>query len=172
MSRKLYKEKQRFLNRGYLYLLLALAASLAITIVIRGGLNPDISSGQSGLLPSLVVVSLISLALSFIFTLTIKLSLTPKGIEYKMTPFHKGKRVIPWNNISSIRIVRTPSNTVWQKDYNNYMLQDKFTFTGRNGISIKTRGGRILFIGSSNIDELKDAISKACRKFDLPQVNG
>ncbi len=167
MSRKIYKEKQRYLPKtSFIRILLALAF-ITLIIVVRVSFNPYYTFNINEIMMGFGAVGTLVLLLVFFHNLKIKLALTDQGLEYKMTPFHRSKRLLPWSSIKHIRIIETQSYDVWLKDYNNYLLQDKYTITGRNGISIETSSGRLLFIGSSNISQLEKALSRACRKLDL-----
>lgn len=171
MSKKIYREKQRFLKRADLRLIFISVLLLLSAIVLRESLKPEFKVGLRDVIIGVAAVSVLATIILFLVSMRIKLAVSNKGLEYKMTPFHKGKRIIPWEKIKNIHIIKTPSSAVWQKRYDIYLFQDKFTFTGRNGISVETHDGRGLFIGSSNVRELEKAISEACKKFDLAVIS-
>lgn len=166
MSKKIFKEKQRFFSRNFTLTLAALCA-LAVWIVVRQYLNPQFHIHLVDIVAGSGVALLIVGILWFAQQLRMKTAITPKGIEYKMAPFHHNKRVIPWDEIKSIQVVSIPRYASWQSSYNNYMLQRKFTFSGRNGISVETCDGDFIFIGSHKVDELREAIERAQQKYDL-----
>jgi len=167
MAKKLFKEKQYFLRSDLKWIAGALGL-LALLIVIREYLNPDFQMQPSDLIAGILTAGLILAAAWFLMRLKIKTTITEKGIEYKMFPFHNKKHIIPWDNIRQIRVLDIPRNSSWQDNYNSYMLQKKFTFSGRRGISVLTCDGEQIFIGSAKIEDLKNALEKATSKYDLP----
>ncbi len=166
MAKKIYKEKQNFLSLN-LKLALGGLSLMAIGTVVKQYLNPNYSLHTVDLISGIAVGVLLVAFVWFVLKLSIKTAITPKGIEFKMAPFHHRKRVLHWSEIKSIHMVSIPRFSSWQTSYNNYMLQKKFTFSGRNGISIETCDGEQYFIGSSNVKKLHKAIKKARDKYDF-----
>lgn len=167
MSKKIYKEKQSFLRPARLRLIIIAMVLLLTGIILRESLNPDYTVKLRDVVLGVAAAGFITLVVVFLVQMRMKLAISNKGVEFKMAPFHKGKRVIPWDDIKRIHVVKTPANAVWQKHYDIYMLQDKFTFTGRNGISLETKDGRTMFIGSSDVNELEKHLREACSRFGL-----
>lgn len=166
MAKKIYKEKQHFVTTDLRWVI-AILSLLVIFILMRLYLSPAVDLHSSDLITGLLGVALLAGGLWFLIRLELKVAVSSRGIEYKMMPFHQKKRVIPWDNIRSIKISRTPRHHSWQRGYNSYMLQKKFTFSGRNGISIETTDGQVIFLGSGRVSKLQKALQKANEKFNL-----
>lgn len=170
MSKKIFKEKQNFFPRN-MKLWLGALSLLAIWIVVRQYLNPAFHLHMVDVIAAVGVAILAVGILWFLMQLRMKTAVSPKGIEYKMAPFHHHKRVIPWNEIKSIHVISIPRYASWQTSYNSYLLQKKFTFSGRNGISVETCDGDFIFIGSHRVNELRKAIEKAREEYQLTQCS-
>ena len=166
MAKKIYKEKQHFLNIRQRWLI-GSAAMLTLYILIRLSLIRDLHLDFTDLLTGLLAAAVLTLSIWFLLRLRLKSAVSERGIEYKMRPFHQKKRIIPWDHIKRINIMRMPRNYSWQKRYNSYMLQRKYTFSGRNGISIETVDGEAIFLGSQQVNELQHALERARQKFNL-----
>lgn len=167
MAKKIYKERQYFLRSNFRWILGAIGL-MALLIVIREYLNPNFTMQFSDIIAGVLASGLLVAAAWFLLKLKIKTAISEKGIEYKMFPFHKRKHLIPWEQIRHIEVIDTPRNSSWQSNYNTYMLQRKFTFSGRRGISIELCNGEYIFLGSSRVSELSKALEKASDKFELP----
>ncbi|WP_421750994.1 hypothetical protein [Croceimicrobium sp.] len=170
MANKVFKEKQQYLSIKSKWIVSSILLLLCI-VLLRLYLSPSIKFQAMDLLPGAIAVVLCLALIWFLSHLRLKTSISKKGIEYKMMPFHHSKRIIHWDEISFIRIVSFPRLSSWQKSYNHYLLQKKFTFSGRNGMSVETSWGERIFIGSGKVDELRKAIKKAVKHYKLLEEN-
>ncbi|MDZ7846721.1 MAG: hypothetical protein U5L96_08095 [Owenweeksia sp.] len=134
-------------------------------MALRVYLNPEISVHTQDIITWFIALGVAAGIFWFLLRLRIKTAITKKGIEYKMTPFHNRKHLIIWDEISNIRVISIPRFASWQPAYNNYMLQRKFTFSGRNGISVETVDGDRIFIGSHKVKKLEKALNKARKHY-------
>jgi len=170
MAKKIFKEKQHFFSLSFKWVLVGIAL-LVISVTIRPYFNPSLKLQFYDIVTGLIGIAVSLTLIWFLFHLSLKTAITKKGIEYKMAPFHNHKRIIYWDEIKFIRIVSIPRLNSWQKSYNNYLLQKKFTFSGRNGMSVETTWGERIFIGSGKVDELRKAINKATQRYKLIETD-
>ena len=100
-----------------------------------------------------VVVLGLGLSLWILLQLKFKVSISETRIKYKMFPLHYKPQRITWDEIESCEIVKTPYYAQWHGANISYN-QSWFSLTGRNGLSIRTKDGRSLFIGCKDMDGL------------------
>ena len=170
MAKKLYREKQVFLSRYAFGTCILLLAIIMFVIISRLWYSNEFELSEFQILLLVAALGFILSFLIFLLSLKIKFAITSKGLEYKMTPFHRHKRQIAWCNIKRIRFIQSRQSMEYIRDCNNLMLQNKYTFTGTRGLSIETHSGNQLFIGSSNFKDLERALSKAIIAYDLQAV--
>jgi hypothetical protein len=105
-----------------------------------------------------------ALILGFLFwglrQLKLKVSINDKRIKYKMFPLHDKAQRITWEEVESCEIVETPYFAQWHGGNIRFNRESWYSLTGRNGLSIRTKDGRCLFIGCKNIDKLKQHFTK------------
>lgn len=166
MAKKVFKEKQQFFSFKPIWVIGSFVLLLGIAL-LHLYYSPSFKVQAQDLFLGAIALMLCLAFIWFLMHLSLKTSISEKGIEYKMMPFHQSKRIIPWDEISFIRIVSIPRLASWQKSYNHYLLQKKFTFSGRNGMSVETSWGERIFIGSGKVDELQKALKKAIKHYKL-----
>ncbi len=100
----------------------------------------------------------------YLINLRLHLAVTEDGIQFKMKPIHSKKKKIPWNMVASCEIIRTPGIAQWHGGNITFNYEQSFTLCGRNGLHITTVDGREFFLGTKNLEQLKEAVEKALEK--------
>ncbi len=159
MAKKIFKEKQHFLSRQAMWLVAAVGL-IILGIGVRQFLHPSFSFQNGGWLPVAFALAVSVLLFWLAFRFRLKTAVTEKGITYKMSPLHARKHRIKWEELASYSIVETPRLAA-HDGTEGFWLADKFTFSGWNGVLLKTCGGKRIFIGSHRLQEMQKAIEKA-----------
>ncbi|MFT5833218.1 MAG: hypothetical protein ACI97N_000845 [Cognaticolwellia sp.] len=95
----------------------------------------------------------LGVSLWVLLQLKLKVSINDKHIEYKMFPIHYKTQRITWDEIESCEIIETSYYAQWHGG-NIRFNEAWFSLTGRNGLAIRTKAGKSLFIGCKNVTEL------------------
>ncbi|MBR9921500.1 MAG: hypothetical protein GYB31_11730 [Bacteroidetes bacterium] len=156
MAKKLYKETSRF--KGLLFYgltgLLFLLTAGRLTQLLLAGEQLTAAEWIFFLLTLLGLGALVW----YVSRLRMKLSVTEKGISYKLSPLHSHKQRIPWEEVESYRIVKTPIAQQFHGGNITFNHEKRFSTNGRNGVEIHTRSGDVYFLGSNRPGELKKAL--------------
>lgn len=159
MAKKLFKEKQRFRDFPFLILLGALLVLFGyqfVHLLVAGGIPSVFMKGMLCLGTMVLLLGLIW----YYWNIKLTVSVSRSGISYKMLPWQKRKRHIPWEEVKSCEIVQTPKAEQWHGGNITFNHEKRFSVSGRNGIHITTNSGDELFIGSKRPEELKKAVEK------------
>jgi hypothetical protein len=152
----LYKEKQRYTDVPNI-----IALSLLTLALIYGSyiayLQPEQAPASS--LVFIVLAVITGGALWWLTRLKMKVTINDKHIKFKVAPIHAKKRKIAWDEVEHCEIVETSPIAQLQGGNITFDQEKLFSFTGRNGLSITTTSGKHYFIGSSNPDEMKQALA-------------
>jgi hypothetical protein len=90
--------------------------------------------------------------------LKLKVAVTKRNIKYRMFPLHQKSRKIPWDEVESCQVYKTPPAARWHGGNMHYANEKWFSLTGRNGLAIETKDGHHYFIGCEDVDRLADSI--------------
>ncbi len=162
MARKYFSEKQSTKDPILLSILVLLDAYMIYLFVDAALINFSQHSVALILLGSSIIF--ISSVIWLFLHLRIKLSVSEKGISYKMSPLHQKKHRIKWDDVEGCKVIETPRLAHMHTGNMKFWSEKKYTFTGRNGLAIRTKDGSRYFIGSHQTDELKDSVKRALRK--------
>lgn len=158
-KKKYFKETIHINGRKFL----APALLLIPALILFGVLRQVNGSGSWGFALAVVgaVLAFMGLVSFIIFRLELKTKVTSEGIEVRMRPFFPKKKKIAFEEIDSCTMVTTPPLALRQGSNMTFLMERSFTLNGRNGISITTKAGEQIFIGSNRPKKLKKAIEKA-----------
>ncbi len=165
MAQLVYSEKQQFLSKKSFYLALALELLLVLEITYQISANPNLRLSTSVLFLLGSSLFILTAILWFLQELSLKIKITNKGLSFKMAPFHLKQRKLKWQQIADYKIVSDPNLLSWSTDIENSWQEKKFTLNARHGIALTTVQGQHLFIGSSNLQALKEAIESGVAKY-------
>ena len=159
MAKKVFKEKQNFRNLEIIG-----AGVLIIALVLQKFVRELFLAQNEAYFEELTcIVLVVAIGACLWYALRFKLAttITKNGIRFKMVPIHSQKRKINWEEIESCQIEKTPVNAQYHGANITFNREKFFSFSGRNGVRVKTKDGRCYFIGSRKPDELKNAIEKS-----------
>lgn len=162
MARKFYTEKQRIQNPVLLWSCIALLAYSLFLLGREIVLNQFSQPIVLGLLG--VAVAIFATGVWLLNRLRLKIAVTKKGINYKMSPLHSRKKKIKWDDVETCKVIETPKMAHMHSGNMKFWYEKKFTFSGRNGLAVITKEGDRYFIGTRETSELKKSIKKALRK--------
>lgn len=131
-----YNESQP-LRAPWLYL----AAALTFTILLWSGLEEDRLLNTSFIISFLLVLTLFLL----LFMANLRLSLDPKGIRYRFTPFHLKTHEIKWDDVKEARLINYSALAEyggWGIRYNFFTKTKAFVARSGSGLLITTRSGK------------------------------
>lgn len=109
------------------------------------------------------ILCLTGLVSYLIYSLELKTKVTSRGVEVRMRPFFPKKRIIGWDEMESCTMVTAPRMAIRQGEDMAFIMERRFTLNGLNGVSIVTKDGEQIFIGSLRPEKLKKAIETAWR---------
>lgn len=162
MARKFFTEKQRIKDP---LLLGAFIALLAYSMFLLG--REIYLNGLSNAIPIVllgVAVLVVGFGLWILIRLQLKVAVTKKGINYKMSPLHTKKKTIDWDEVEECKVIETPKVAHMHGGNMKFWYEKKFTLSGRNGIAVITKDGDRYFIGTRETADLKKSIKKALGK--------
>ena len=158
MSNKIFKEKQRFRSVE----VIALLALLIVGICYKS-IQEMIVTGEFFSVTQLLYIGsviLTGLTIRFLLNMRLKTAISEKEIQFKLAPFHNEKKRIRWKDVASCKIVKTPLAAQYHGNNITFNNEKRFSFSGRNGVLLKTNEGDRYFIGTRKLDQFSDAISK------------
>ncbi len=162
MARKFFTEKQRIKDP---LLLGAFAALLAYSIFLLG--REIYINGLSNAIPIALLgfaVLVVGFGFWVLIRLQLKVAVTNKGINFKMSPLHTKKKRINWDEVEECKVIETPKVAHMHGGNMKFWYEKKFTLSGRNGIAVITKDGDRYFIGTRETADLKKSIKKALGK--------
>ncbi len=162
MAHKFFAEKQRIKDP---LLLISFIVLLAYSLFLLG--REFYFNGVSNAAPIILLgfaVLVIGFGLWIIIRLQLKVAVTKKGIDYKMSPLHTKKKRIKWDEVEECKVIETPKVAHMHSGNMKFWYEKKFTLSGRNGISVITKDGERYFIGTRETADLKRSIIKALGK--------
>lgn len=155
MSKIFFKEKQAYNSKRDLIILGAIDLIIVAKAIIF------ISSGNyynASFL--LVIASMIGASIWWLTRLKMNVTISDKNIKFKIYPLHDDKLSISWKEVEKCEIVETSEAAQWAGGNITFNQEKRFSFTGRNGLAIKTKKGDYYFIGCRQIGELQTALRK------------
>ena len=159
MSKKLFKEKQKFQGVE----IIMLVALLMIGVVYK--CVSELLQPTEGLSLTIGISVSILAVLGFIMTYLLRLRLKTvvkaDHISFSMPPLQSSKEKIKWEDVAVCEIIKTPLLAQWHGGNICFNNEKTYSFSGRNGVHIATKSGEVYFIGSKKPDALKDAIQQA-----------
>ena len=162
MARKIFKEKQRIKDP---LLLGAFVALLGYSLFLLS--RELITNGFANAIPVFllgIAVLIVGFGLWVLIRIQLKVAVTKKGIDYKMSPLHSKKKHINWDEVEECKVIETPKMAHMHGGNMKFWYEKKFTLSGRNGISVITKDGERFFIGTRETADLKRSIKKALGK--------
>tara|TARA_B100000378_G_C18015226_1_gene402239 strand:- start:618 stop:1130 length:513 start_codon:yes stop_codon:yes gene_type:complete len=170
MAKTLYKEKQNLLSYDFRWVFFAFVGLFGY-IIIHQYFVRHLNLHPGELIAGGLCVALI-LGIIWILThMSLRTKISKKGITYRFKPLHTSKKLIRWTDISSVQVVSNPKFSSWENGFNNYYTNKKFTFSGHNGVRVETHSGERIFIGTNNVERLKDAIERAIKKSKASKID-
>jgi hypothetical protein len=157
MAKSFFKEKQRFEDKVILAII-----GLVGLFGLFGGIKSLLAT-DTNYTNTIFLFFIAAIAVAAIWWLTrlrMKVSISEKGIKFKLSPIHAKKRFIAWKDIAVCRIIKTSEAARWSGKDINYKHEKKVSLTGRNGLAITTKDGQRYFIGSNNVNELQQALDQ------------
>lgn len=157
---KLHKETQRC-HRVEAFLLVGLFFVLSLAFCIKLILNTQIFS-ISMLMIGLGIVVVTSCILYYLLALRVDLSISESSIKYKykLYPFVSEKKKIKWKDVEEAQVIETSfgsSLSGWGVHYNT--MEKRVSVNGCNGLALRLKNGKSIFLGSQNLSSLRSALS-------------
>jgi len=159
MAKKLFKENQRFKNLEIIIIIFLFVAGI-INKLLDEVFAPT-SSFELTITLSFLLLSILSIALYYLYKLRLKVAVNKKHISFSMPPLQKRKEKIKWKDVATCEIIQTPLTAQWHGGNIAFNHEKRFSLNGRNGVHITTKEGAKYFIGSKKLDDLKTAIQTA-----------
>jgi hypothetical protein len=157
---RIFKEEQRF-NQVWIIVLLAVSTLVPLAAIVSDyQKNPD-----SFTLPNLLLIlAIILIAPTLIFTIKLSTRIDEKGIYYKFFPFHLKYKQIPWEDIESAHL-RTYDAI---SEYGGWGLKGGFFWrkskgtainvSGDKGLQLELKNGKKLLIGTQRTNEIQQIL--------------
>lgn len=152
-----YREKIRYQNRWLLGLLMGGSAVLFAVAVFA-----LLENQTDTVRPFVLLLNSMAFALGafWLTRLKMKVTIDDERIRYSWrAPFASIRRSIRWREVERCEIVETSELAQWSGGNLAFGRERLHSLTGRNGLSIRTRGGQLLFVGCRRIDELRRALN-------------
>ena len=108
----------------------------------------------------LATLLLLGLGLRRLLRLKMKVAVSQKRIKYRLFPIHTDWKSIPWDEVETCEVVRSPRFSQWHGSNIHFGGELWYSLTGRNGLSIKTRDGKWYFIGCKDVEALESAVNQ------------
>jgi hypothetical protein len=161
MKNKLFTEKQYFKGKD-----LVVAVSVLIVLLSYQFIQDVFFAHQQSFLANglcLIVIVALGWWIKSLYDRQQKTVVTDKKIICKVDSWYKQKKKIPLKDIEGCAVVRTSTAAQWQGVNIESPREEMWSINGRNGLSIETKDGRSIFIGSSKPQEMAQVIKKAMR---------
>ena len=161
MKNKAFKERQYF-NDQMVFILLGAGFIGAIYGFIKAIVSQYYSLFDLSVYAGIAAF----MAISFwgLKRLQLKVSINEKRIKYKLSPIHKESQKIRWEEVASCEVVKTPLAAQWHGGNISFGGESLISLTGRNGLSIKTKKGKRIFIGCKEVDDLRVSLDQIQRE--------
>ena len=163
MDKYLFYERQQIRCPAF-YMLLGFLLIGIITLLIH---EQHLFEGFAWIQISLVSMILLigTYALWALYQSEMSFKISKMAIKLKLkSPLFSSKRKIKLKDIDSCQLVSTPPLAQWHGGNISFIRHQNFSFFGRTGIFITTKGKESYFIGSKNIDALKHTLEELLQK--------
>ncbi len=158
MAKKIYREKQTFNNR-FLTIALAVLGLLVMGRMVSEVVNPG-DRLITVMIAGVLVITILGGWLWYLYNLRLKVTVSEETITFKMKPWQGKKQRIAWDDVQCCEIIQTPELAQWQGGNITFNHERRYSVSGRNGLHLITKDGKEYFVGSSKLNELKDALKK------------
>lgn len=161
MRDRLFEEKQVFKGTD---LLIVSTLSMAL---ISLAFWQNLSSSNWVELPmqSIAVFILLLIVVGIWFSSLLRMKqrnvITRKHLICKIKRWQKHKRKVSLNNISQVSIIESSLAAQWGGRNLTYSDEEFWSINGRNGLSISTKDGQQIFIGSQRPHQMAQALKNA-----------
>lgn len=155
MAKVFFKEVQRYDN----YFALSSLGILGLGAIIGGIVHllaPQPNYFSAALLIGVALI--VGAGIWWLTRLTLKVTISEKGIKFKLSPIQPKKKLIPWKKIDSCMIVKTPEAAQWCGGNITFNHEKRVSLNGRNGLEIHTKEGENLFIGVKKVEGLRKSL--------------
>ena len=151
-----YTENQKFKRTDIVLLLVTLIGAMLYQIINQF----VVQSGTGRELPVVFFIILgLLVVLIGLHSLTLITKIDKKGIRFQFYPWHFKTQKIAWEDIVECRVIDAPIQAnAWISTLNTPDLF--YSFTGRKGLEVRLTNGQHIFIGSSNPQEVANAVQR------------
>jgi len=163
MGRVYYKESVQLSARKFWRFIPVFMGLMILSEMI---MNDNVHLNLTSIVSVVALITATGVLSYLINSLQLKVKITSKGIQYKMMPFFKKKRIILWDEIASCSIVESPRVSSADRRILVNFMERKITLTGNNGLSILTYSGERYLIGSKQPRKINRALKKVMRKIN------
>ncbi|MTB51705.1 hypothetical protein [Lewinella sp. W8] len=157
MTKVNFKETQRYDNK----LIPLLLGLIGVVTMVRG--TSLLIAPEPKIWGAIFLFSVAAAIGGLIWWLTqlkLKVVVTEKNVKFKLSPLHEKKHSISWEEIDKCAIVRTSEVAQWGGGNITFNHEKRYSLTGRNGLSIRTRAGELFFIGCTDLTRLQETLNK------------
>lgn len=158
MSKKVFREEQRF--KAYDLIALLISIMIVLTIMVYKELLKINEYGYGMLFANIAALVTLGYAMYYLSNLELKTAISTKNISFKIKNWHSKKQKIHLEDIECCSIVKTPLINQLHGANIPYPNEHFYSFSGRNGISLKTKDGHQYFIGSRRLGELEQVLKE------------
>lgn len=158
MAKKIFKEKQRFTGWEVIFLLAFFIIGLTYRFVSQHWLSP-VADPMSVWTYVAFIIPLVA-TLWYLIKLRLSIMITEKSITVKYGPFNFKKHKFKWENVEECEICESGELSRMSGWEVNFDHEKRFSLIGRKGIHLKTKEGENIFIGTKNLQDLKQAVGQ------------
>jgi hypothetical protein len=153
---KLFEEHQHQ-RRLFPWFIVTVIWTLSILYLSKNGMSKD-----SLIFDIIVLIALPSIMTILLFVLKLSIVITKNSIKYRMYPFHLRYKKIHLNHVKSVFCKEYNRNRLFKGWGYRISFTGKYrsyTIKGYQGIELNLRNGNIVFLGSTQSEELFSTIS-------------
>ncbi len=158
MSKKIFKEKQRFSGWEVIALLGFFIVGLTYRFISQHWISPI--EEPMPVMTYLVFAIPLAAAVWYLVNLKLSVRMTEKSISVQYSPFGVKKHKIKWEDVEECKILssnETARTSGWDVNLNR---EKRFSLTGRSGLHLRTKNGENVIIGAKNLTGLKQAVAQ------------
>lgn len=158
MQKRIFEENQTDKRWELIALIGLLSVGLTYRFVEQNFITPvDHALSLSAFL---MMIAALLVALTYVTSRRLSVKVTEEFISFRYHPFQEKRHKILWSEVASCEIVKMSETAQWNGWNVSFSREKMFSVSGRNGMSIKTKSGEKYFIGSKNIEGLREAVNK------------
>jgi hypothetical protein len=162
MSKRLFKEEQTYQSTDVLFTIGLIAAMLVWNAIHH--LSIGATRNLWVALASIAIALGLGAWMWYLTRTRLATKITTKKITTRMNALRPQKVQIPIADIASCEVVETSLAAQWTGGNISFEHEQVLSVNGRNGLAIETHDGRRFFLGSSNVEALKQAVQRALRE--------